>query len=173
MVNRVETMNVGICGCRPSVKVEGMKEAAELIVKNLILKRYRIGVLGALGFSMDVMRVLQHKGGMFDLYLWDSPKRMTRTWMEDDDKQVLQNCIRATSGIIIPKIGTPLLKGSAPSKQLLIEKRDRMFAAASDTVIIFSPAELDGDCAILSKISKQIIIFKSLDDVKAFRWETL
>jgi hypothetical protein len=166
-------MNVGICGCRPSVKAEGMKEAAELIVKNLVYRKHYMSVMGSLGFSMDAMRVLQHKGGMFDLYLWDSPKRMTRTWMQDDDKQVLQNCVRAAKNIIMPKIFQSPLKTTPQSKQLLIEKRDRMFAAANNMVLIFSPSDLDGDCKILAGISKQLVIFKSLEEVKTFKWDTL
>jgi hypothetical protein len=142
-----------------------MREAAEVIVKALVSKRHHVNAIGALGFSSEVMRVLQHKGGTFDLYLWTAPRRMVKSWMLDEDKELLDRCMRGASNVIMPE--------SKGSRKAMIASRNRMFAAASDTVLVYSPCDLDGDCADIVKIAKNLVVFKGLDDVKKFDFSTV
>jgi len=160
-------MNVGIIGPRPSVcnKIEGTAEIAGMIVDNVIGRGHHVSVMVTLGFSMDVLRVLKNRGGLYDIYLWGPVMRITKKWMLDGDREFVYNLLTRASNVIVA--------GTRLSKKAGLAKRNRMFCSACDAVIVFSPGKLDGDLAEVASMARRLHVLRSRDEVESFNWDDL
>ena len=154
-------MNIGICGARPSIVIEGIDEIVKILVDKIIVDRHHVQAIASLGFNMNLLRYLKHKGGLFDLHLWGPTHFMIKKWRSEEDKETLQMCMGRARDIFIPK--------DMITRKESIYHRNKIYSSMCDWVIIVTPEELDGDLADISKMAKNLYIIRSLADAKELK----
>jgi hypothetical protein len=138
-------MKVGIFGCRPSLEIPEADLIVDTILKTCVPNKVHINIVGVLGFNMKLLKKLP--GGMYDIYMWNSHKRMTKNWHIDGDKDVLWQAVERASRIIVPPSNLTLKKS--------LRWRNNALIKDSDKIILISPTELEGDLKQISEEGKE------------------